>query len=65
MTGSKWAKSKDEPRVKMDQESKWTKDQDWLMLFTPSKSRTNSEQQPRNKWDGQNGQRVKMNQESK
>ena len=65
MTGSKWAKSKDEPRLKMDQESKWTKDQDQLLFFTPLKSRHNSEQQPRNKLDGQNGPRVKMDKESK
>ena len=31
-----------------------------LLLFTPWKSQTNSEQQVRNKQQGQNGPRVKM-----
>ena len=59
-------------RVKMGQESKWAKDQDGLLLFTPlkeskwaavvypMKSQTNSEQQERNKQQGQNGPRVKV-----
>ena len=47
-------------------ESKWTNGQDGLLLFTALQmSRTDSEQQERNKWQGQNGPKVKMGQESK
>ena len=67
----KWKKEANS-RVKMDQESKWAKGQDGLLLFTPWKSQnglllftpwqsqTNSEQQERNKQQGQNGPKVKM-----
>ena len=34
-------------RVKMDQESKWAKGQDGILMFTSRRSRTNSEQQER------------------
>ena len=49
----------------MGKESKWAKGQDGLLFFTPWQSQTNSEQQERNKQQGQNGQsqngpRVKM-----
>ena len=45
------SKKETNSRVKMGKESR-------LLLFTPWKSQTNSEQQERN--NGQNGQRVKM-----
>ena len=51
-------------RVKVGQESKWAKDQHGLLLFTPLKSRTNSEQQERSKWQSQSGPRVIMDQGS-
>ena len=58
------SKNKVNGMVHMGQGSKWAKDQDGILLFTPQKSRTNSEQQEkmaRSKWaKSQNGQRVKM-----
>ena len=71
------SKRETKSRVKMGKESKWAKDQDGLLLFTPWKSQnglllftpwqsqTNSEQQERNKQHGQTGQRVKMAQGSR
>ena len=44
----------------MGEESKWGKDHYALLLFTPWQSETSSEQQERNKQQGQNEQRVKM-----
>ena len=55
-------------RKKQMAESKWAKSQDGLLFFTLRKSRTNSKQQERNKWQGQNcaksqnGPRVKIGQ---
>ena len=49
----------------MGKESKWAKGQDGLLFFTPCHSQTSSEQQETNKQQGQNGQRVKMGQESR
>ena len=46
-------------------ESKWDKGHYELLLFTPLLSQANSEQQERNKQHGQNGQRVKMGQQSR
>ena len=40
--------------------SKWAKDHNGLLLFTPWKSRTNNEQQERNTWQSQNGPSFKM-----
>ena len=66
------SKKETNSRVKMGQEPKWAKGQDGLLLFTPWKSQnrlllftlwqsqTNSEQQERNKQQGQNGPTVKM-----
>ena len=71
------SKKETNSRVKMGKESKWAKGQNGLLLFTPWKSQnglllftpwqsqTNSEQQERNKQQGQNGQRVKMGQGSR
>ena len=47
------SKKETNSRVKVGKESR-------LLLFTPWKSQTNSEQQVRNKQQGQNGPRVKM-----
>ena len=44
----------------MGKESKWGKGRYGLLLFTPWQSETSSEQQERNKQQGQNGPRVKM-----
>ena len=66
------SKKQTNSKVKMAQESNWAKGQDgpmlftpWksqngLLLFTPWQSQTNSEQQVRNKQQGQNGPWVKM-----
>ena len=53
--GSRWASV-----IYPLKESKWGKGNYWLLLFTPWQSQTNSEQQERNKQQGQNGPRVKI-----
>ena len=53
------SKKETNSRIKMGKESKWAKGQDGLLFFTPWQSQTSSEQQERNKQQGQNGQRVK------
>ena len=59
--GSKWAKGHNGLLLFTPlKESKWGKDHYGLLLFTPWQSETSSEQQERNKKQGQNGQRVKM-----
>ena len=59
--GSKWAKGHNGLLLFTQlKESKWGKDHYGLLLFTPWQSETSSEQQERNKQQGQNGQRVKM-----
>ena len=58
---SKWAKGHNGLLLFTPlKESKWGKDHYGLLLFTPWQSETSSEQQERNKQQGQNGQRVKM-----
>ena len=66
------SKKETNSRVKMGQGSRWAsviyplKESKWgrghygLLLFTPWQNETSSEQQERNKQQGQNGQRVKM-----
>ena len=49
----------------MGHESKCSKVQHEMLLFTPYKSRTNSEQKERNKWQEQNELKVKMGEESR
>ena len=56
------SKKETNSRVKMGKESKWAKGQDGLLFFTPWQS---SEQQERNKQQGQNRQRLKMGQRSR
>ena len=60
------SKKETNSRVKMGKRSRWAsviyllkKSESGLLLFTPSLRQTNSEQQERNKQQGQNGQRVK------
>ena len=51
--------------VKVGHGSKWAKGQVGLLLFTSCKSRTKNKQLERNKFQGQNGPRDKIGQESR
>ena len=54
------SKKETNSRVKMGKGSKWAKGQDGLLFFTPWQSQTSSEQQEKDKQQGQNGPRVNM-----